>query len=517
MIETRAGSVDYPDPMDSMGSGDMEGVAGDALLQALLAGVTDGVVIADDHGEIVAASRSMERLVGWTSSELVGRNVRLLVPEPHQARHDEYLSRYRETGHTWIMDTVREFDVMTSSGGTVPCELCVSRFDGPSARRKTLLCGVFRDVSERVRARERLEASEAKFRAVFENENQLVMLLDDSGRIIEANQPTYRRTGAVPENLIGRVLDECRLWGDERANRDAVARVLAEAYERGLATTRASVDVLTRDASGPRLRPRPHEVSVRTLEGGRAPRAIVEVRDISALVEAEDRERAIERSLAQIGEESAVLAHELRSPVSELELALKALARQLGAEERSLLENLARRMRRLEALLKRTLGFSKPLKLIPEAVGVLDALHEAAENESATLRRCGTRMEVVPNGAVGLEIEADRASLLDALGNLVRNAAEAQTESPGGGKVRLTADRGAPGRAILVVEDEGPGIPAERHSDVFRVFHTDKAEGTGFGLPLVQKIAESHGATVRLTRPASGTGLRVELDWPLAQ
>lgn len=491
-----------------------------ALLDALLAGVHDGVVVTDDVGTILRASPSMERILGWSPAALVGENVRALVPPPHRDGHDGYMARYRETGHTWILGSVREFDVVSADGGTVRCELCVSRVDVGPAGSRPLFSGVFRDVTERVRARERLAASEAKFRAIFENENQLVLLLDAAGRIVEANGPTYARTGASSAQLVGRVLDEARFWSDPRANRDRVARTLADAYAGGLATCRAEVDVLERqEGADLRMRARPHGVSIRTLDGDGEgmPRALVEVRDISDLVAAEERERAIERSLAQVGEEAAVLAHELRSPVSELELALKALARQLGAEERTLLDGLARRMRRLEALLTRTLSFSRPLELHPARVAAHGALRQATEREAAVLKAHGTRVDLgVPPGEP-LLLEADPAALDDLLSNLVRNAAEAQRDEPAGGVVRLRAEPLGARHVRLVVEDEGPGIPPERHEDVFRVFYTDKPGGTGFGLALVRKIAEAHGAEVRLRSGAGGLGLRVELDWPRAR
>jgi len=239
------------------------------------------------------------------------------------------------------------------------------------------------------------------------------------------------------------------------------------------------------------------------------PRTIVEIRDIAALVAAERRESSILRSLARVGEESAVLAHELRSPVSALDLALKAVARTLGADERLLLDDLRRRMRRLEELLRRTLSFSRPLELQLVAVQPAEAFGLALERESASLTRTRVRASVhVAPGTPALV--ADPRVLDDLLANVLRNAAEAQ---PTGGAVRLAAAPSDPGRVRLTIDDDGPGISPSERGEVLRPFRTTKPDGTGLGLALVRKIAEEHGATLVLTDSPTG-GLRILLDWP---
>jgi len=240
-----------------------------------------------------------------------------------------------------------------------------------------------------------------------------------------------------------------------------------------------------------------------------APWTIVEVRDVSALVSAERRENTVLRSLARVGEEAAVLAHELRSPVSALELALKAVARNLGADERLLLDDLGARMRRVEDLLRRTLSFSKPLDLELGPVVASEAFGAALERESVTLTRSRLRPSVhVAPGTPPLL--ADARALEDLLANLVRNAAEAQ---PDGGRLRLAASAEGSHRVRLVVEDGGPGIPLAEREEVFRPFRTTKPEGTGLGLAFARKIVEEHDATISLG-DADGGGLRILLDWP---
>ena len=495
----------------------------DALLLAgLLDGLVDAVVVIDARGEVLRASASVEPLLGWPPRDLERENVRVLIPEPHRSAHDDYLSRYLTTGRTWILGTTREFDVVRRDGTLVACELCVSRIDfggnGGDTQPGPMFCGTFRDISDRRRAHAALAYSEARFRAVFEHENQFVLLLDTEGRISDVNTTALERTGRAREAVVGKPLTDLPIFAPSRdgAPRDVVRRVLARANEVGVATAR--IGVLVRhgddgDGGVGSFDEVPCELSARVVPsvGSEPPWTIVEVRDVTALVTAERRENTVMRSLARVGEEAAVLAHELRSPVSALELALKAVARNLGADERLLLDELSARMRRLEDLLRRTLSFSKPLDLALGPVAANEAIGAALERESAPLTRARIRPTVhVAPGTPALL--ADGRALEDLLANLVRNAAEAQ---PHGGRLRLAAAPEGRHTVRLVVEDGGPGIPLAEREEVFRPFRTTKPDGTGLGLALARKIVEEHGATITLG-DADGGGLRILLDWPAA-
>lgn len=497
-------------------------IGGDDFLDALLTGFLDAVVVTNSVGEIVRASSSVHGLLGWSPEELIGQNVRVIVPEPHRSQHDDYLARYRETGKSWIMGTIREFDVVRKDGALIRCELSLSKVKLPG-HKSDHYCGAIRGIADRVEARRRLQLSEAKFRAVFDNENELVLLLDEGGRILEANRRTYQLTGCQPVDVVGRLLDDARIWTSNSGNRERIARLMSKAYERGVATARADIDVLGQRFDS-KVEPgtfggdaafvlRPHEVSVRLVDevAEGLPRAIVELRDVTDLVRAEQRETAIIRSLARVGEEAAVLAHELRSPVSELEMALRAVSKLLGEEEGAVVAELTRRMRRLERLLNRTLSFSRPLDLDLQPQSLEHAFARALDAESGLIKRHKIRTAVHVDADAAF-ILADAAAFEDLMTNLLRNAVEAQPE---GGRVELSAVPGPSGFVAIAVEDDGPGIAPERRDDVFRVFSTDKEGGTGFGLALVRKITEAHGATVELAGGIGTSGLVVRLHWPI--
>ena len=96
-----------------------------ALLRALLDASEDGIVIVDDHGTIQYFSAGAAQLFGYEAPDVLGRNVKMLMPEPYHSGHDNYLRRYRQTGGRRIIGTRRETQAQSCSGEIFPIHLSV--------------------------------------------------------------------------------------------------------------------------------------------------------------------------------------------------------------------------------------------------------------------------------------------------------------------------------------------------------------------------------------------------------
>lgn len=123
-------------------------------LRSILQLVPDAIIIIDERGLIETFGTAAERLFGWTTAEVHGKNVSMLMPSPYQARHDGYLKHYMETGERRIIGIGRVVVGRRKDGSTFPMELSVGEMR-PSGRR--LFTGFVRDLTEHQLAEKRLQ------------------------------------------------------------------------------------------------------------------------------------------------------------------------------------------------------------------------------------------------------------------------------------------------------------------------------------------------------------------------
>ena len=115
-------------------------------LSSILDGVVDAIVTINESGSIESWSRSAERLFGYTAAEVLRRNVRVLMPEPHTSAHDSYIRRHMQTGENRIIGQRREVEALHKDGRRIPVDLGISEMRIGSRR---LFIGVIRDLSSR--------------------------------------------------------------------------------------------------------------------------------------------------------------------------------------------------------------------------------------------------------------------------------------------------------------------------------------------------------------------------------
>jgi two-component system sensor kinase FixL len=122
-------------------------------LRSIIDSAVDGIIVIDGKGTIEAFNRGAERLFGYPASEVVGRNVNILMPSPYHEEHDTYLARYLATGVQKIIGTGREVIGLRQDGSTFPLHLSVGEMLVGGARKFT---GILHDLSARVRIEEQL-------------------------------------------------------------------------------------------------------------------------------------------------------------------------------------------------------------------------------------------------------------------------------------------------------------------------------------------------------------------------
>ncbi len=135
----------------------------ETLHRALLDSAIDAIITINEQAEIIRINPAAEKMFGYSKAELLGRNVKLLVPEPHQSLHDHYVQHYLETGQGKIIGIGREVNVRCKDGSQIPCDLAITEVKLPD---KLLFKGILRDIRER----KRIEQMQKEFIATVSHE-----------------------------------------------------------------------------------------------------------------------------------------------------------------------------------------------------------------------------------------------------------------------------------------------------------------------------------------------------------
>jgi two-component system sensor kinase FixL len=126
----------------------------EAHLESILDTVPDAMIVINPAGVMQSFSRTATRLFGYTSAEVVGRNVNMLMPNPYQEEHDGYLARYMRTGERRIIGIGRLVVAQRKDGATFPIELSVGEVASGDGR---FFIGFIRDLTERQESEQRLQ------------------------------------------------------------------------------------------------------------------------------------------------------------------------------------------------------------------------------------------------------------------------------------------------------------------------------------------------------------------------
>jgi PAS domain S-box-containing protein len=126
----------------------------EARVGAILATAVDAIIVIDEAGRIETFNRGAENMFGFAASEVLGQNVKVLMPPPFEQEHDSYIANYLRTGQKKIIGIGREVSGRRKGGDIFPAELAVSE---AWLGERRVFVGIVRDVSERKRAEEALQ------------------------------------------------------------------------------------------------------------------------------------------------------------------------------------------------------------------------------------------------------------------------------------------------------------------------------------------------------------------------
>jgi nitrogen-specific signal transduction histidine kinase len=261
--------------------------------------------------------------------------------------------------------------------------------------------------------------------------------------------------------------------------------------------------------------------AVRTYVGEPAPAAEIKANGALCLMSdltelaALQKQMAFKENLAALGEMSAGIAHEFKNALAIISGYAQMIRNEAPPGDfRDSAERIFDQTRALTRVVTEFLRFAKPLEICYETVPMQTLVERVAQEIEEALPECAVACE-----GTFADLPGDEGLLRQALLNLARNGAEAARESGKSPRVAISGTiEDLDGRKWqrICVADNGPGISEGELAKIFLPFYTTKADGTGLGLAVVQKVTLQHGGSIE-ARNHPGGGAEFLLWLPLRQ
>jgi PAS domain S-box-containing protein len=377
-------------------------------------------------------------------------------------------------------------------------------------------------VKKRVRPCNDFQRDAVVYAAVVDSALDAVIVVDDEGRVVTMNPSAEATFGYSKDEATGRSIGELIVPDQHRQAHDAgLARYRATGVPHVLGR-RVEMDARCKDG---RIIPVELAITEVRLPEGRYFTA--NLRDLSAskaaAAEIQRQREALHQSekLAAIGSLLAGVAHELNNPLSVVLGQATMLQEELAGN--ALLEAASARAKQIQAAAERCarvvrsfMAIARQHKAEKRAVAVAPLLDSAIELLAYGLRSNGVAVHRDYEIAMP-EIFVDPDQLQQIVVNLIVNANQALQEVAVSRAIEIRTFVGSDGRARVVVDDSGPGVPETIRAQIFDPFFTTKplGAGTGIGLSISRGLAESQDGGLALVTSSLG-GAAFELTLPLA-
>ncbi|HEX6979500.1 MAG TPA: PAS domain S-box protein [Alphaproteobacteria bacterium] len=488
----------------------------DSRLRAIIETAVDGIMIIDSAGLIRLYNPACEKLFGYTADEVLGRNVKMLMPEPYRSEHDGYIQRYLRTGQKRIIGIGREVQGRRKDGTVFPMHLSVGEGEENGER---IFVGIVHDITAQRQMDTILQQREAHLRSIIETAPDALIVIDERGLIDSFSPAAERLFGYTAAEVLGRNVSML-MPSPHRELHDAYIRRYLETGERRIIGIGRVVVGLRKDGST-----FPIELAVGEVNSGGRRQFTGFVRDLTERQKSQKRLQELQNELihvarlSELGQMASALAHELNQPLTAIANYLQVGRRLLGmpggdaAKLSDIMEKAAAQASRAGQIIRRLRQFVEK----GETERNVESLNKVVEEATALALVGAKELGVKPTLELDPEprrVLIDKIQIQQVVLNLVRNAIEAVAACD----VREVIVRTGleDGMAVVSVGDTGPGLAKEVQDNLFQPFVTTKPKGMGLGLSICRSIVEAQGGRLRVT-PNADRGVTFSFTLPLAE
>jgi PAS domain S-box-containing protein len=463
--------------------------------RGLLEAAPDAMVVVNQGGEIVLLNVRAERQFGYRRDELLGQQVKNIIPEGFAERLIADDLRSAADALAQQIGTGIELMGRRKFGSEFPIEIMLSPLESAEG---ILVTAAIRDISVRKAAEEHLAQMEGRYRGLLEAAPDAMVVVNQAGEIVllnvqAENQFGYRRDellGQMVKNIIPEGFAE-RLVADAlRSTEDALAQQIGTGIE---------LTALRKDGSE-----FPIELILSPLESAEGILVTAAIRDITKRREAEanllEKVDELNRSNVELGQFAYIASHDLQEPLRMVASYTQLLSRRykgkLDADADEFIAFAVDGASRMQRLIQDLLTYSRVGTKGQELLDTSseEALGHALINLRGAIEASGALVTHDPLPPV----MADETQLTQLFQNLVGNAIKYQ--SPGIPHVHVSAAKYGAKKWTFSVQDNGLGIDSQYFDRIFGMFQRlhkrEEFAGTGIGLAICKKIVERHGGFI---------------------
>ena len=467
---------------------------------------TNILLIDDDEDDFILTKDLLKEIatrkfnIDWVSSYEEG------LKEIIRNKYDLYLIDYRlgkRTGidilKTAIIEGNRKPIIMLTGKGDQEIDMQAMRSGAADYLVKGSIDAYSLEKSiryalERSSNMEALRMSEAKYRNIFEKSRDVIYITTRDGEFLDVNESAYRLFGYTRNELLQMNAKQLYAHQDDRKKFEQEIRQKGEVsdYEVELVTKTGDKIFCLLSTS---LQKRSNQLPD-TYQGI--------IHDITKRKKTE-RQQVRTEKLMVTGRIARSIAHEVRNPLTNVNLALEQMENDTNGEDNGIklyLDIIKRNSERINVLITELLNSSKPSQLNFEIYNINKLLDESLE--LAMDRIILKEIQVQKNYAADVcDLHVDCNKLKLAFLNIIINAVEVMM--PSKGVLELKTEM-AEDKCMIKIKDNGPGISQDKINQLFEPFFTEKSNGMGLGLTTAQNIIYSHGGSIDVeSNPGEGT------------